>query len=113
VKVVAIGLGLTLGVTALLVVVWGRVALVPGVLMGLLATAIQWAATRRLRRDFHGATPEFLRAMGTGMALRMLGVVLMLVVIVADRGRFPPLPTALGFLGVVVPLLFLEVRLVR
>jgi hypothetical protein len=100
-------------VTALLVVVWGRVALVPGVLMGLLATAIQWAATRRLRRDFHGATPEFLRAMGTGMALRMLGVVLMLVVIVADRGRFPPLPTALGFLGVVVPLLFLEVRLVR
>ena len=113
-KVVALGLGLTLLVTAALVAVWGRAAaLVPGVAMGLLGTLIQWAATRRLRRNYDGSTPDFFRAIGAGMALRMAGVLLMLLAIVADRGVFPPLPTALGFLGVVIPLLFLEVRLVR
>jgi hypothetical protein len=112
-KVIAIGLGLTLGVTALLVVAWGRAALVPGVSMGLLATAIQWTATRQLRREFHGSTPDFFKAVGAGMALRMAGVLLMLAAIVLDRGRFTPLPTALGFLGVIIPLLFVEVRLVR
>lgn len=112
-KVVAIGLGLTLLVTVLLVAVWGRVALVPGALMGFLATVVQWAATRRLRREYHGSTPDFLKAVGAGMALRMMGVLLMLAAIVLDRGLFAPLPTAFGFLGVLVPLLFLEVRLVR
>ena len=112
-KVVAIGLSLTLGVTALLVAVWGKVALVPGVAMGFLATALQWEATRRLRREYHGSTPEFFKAVGAGMALRMAGVLLMLAAIVLDRSLFVPLPTAFGFLGVVVPLLFLEVRLVR
>ena len=38
---------------------------------------------------------------------------LVVVAIVVDRGRFPPLPTAFGFLGVLIPLLFLEVRFVR
>lgn len=113
-KVVAIGLGLTLLVTALLVAAWGReAALVPGALMGVLATLIQWSATRRLRRNYDGSTPDFFRAIGAGMALRMAGVLLMLLAIVVDRGVFAPLPTALGFLGVVIPLLFLEVRLVR
>jgi len=113
VKVLAIGLVLTLVVTSALVATWGREALLPGVVMGVLATSLQWEATRRLRRDFLGATPEFLRAMGAGMVLRLLGVLLMLGAIVADRERFPPLPTALGFLGVVIPLLYMEVRLVR
>jgi hypothetical protein len=113
VKVVAIGLGLTLAVTALLVSAWGRVALAPGVLMGLLATAIQWEATRRLQREYRGSTPEFFKAVGAGMALRMAGVLLMLAAIVLDRALFAPLPTAFGFLGVVIPLLFLEARLVR
>lgn len=113
-KVVAIGLGLTLLVTALLVAAWGReAALVPGALMGVLATLTQWSATRRLRRNYDGSTPDFFRAIGAGMALRMAGVLLMLLAIVVDRGVFAPLPTALGFLGVVIPLLFLEVRLVR
>jgi hypothetical protein len=39
--------------------------------------------------------------------------VLVLVAVLAERERFPPLPTAFGYLGVVVPLLFLEVRFVR
>jgi hypothetical protein len=37
----------------------------------------------------------------------------LLVAILLDRERFPPLPSAVGFLGVLIPLLFLEVRLAR
>jgi hypothetical protein len=40
-------------------------------------------------------------------------VVLVGVAVTLDPERFPPLPTAFAFLGVLVPLLFLEVRLVR
>jgi hypothetical protein len=36
-----------------------------------------------------------------------------LLAVLADRESFPPLATAFGYLGVVVPLLFLEVRFVR
>jgi hypothetical protein len=47
------------------------------------------------------------------MMLRLGGVVLMGAAVVWDRTLFPPLPTAIGFLGVLIPLLFLEVRFVR
>jgi hypothetical protein len=47
------------------------------------------------------------------MLLRGLGVALVAVAVTLDRSLFPPLPTAFAFLGVLVPLLFLEVRLVR
>jgi hypothetical protein len=40
-------------------------------------------------------------------------VALVAVVVALDQAHFPPLPTAFGFLGVLLPLLFLEVRLVR
>jgi hypothetical protein len=43
----------------------------------------------------------------------LLGVALVAILVTLDPTHFPPLPTALGFLGVLVPLLFLEVRLVR
>jgi hypothetical protein len=47
------------------------------------------------------------------MGLRLAGVAALAAAIVIDRTVFPPLPSALGFLGVLVPLLFLEVRWVR
>jgi hypothetical protein len=48
-----------------------------------------------------------------GVALRLTGVVLVFVAIWIRREIFPPLPTALGYLGVVIPLLFSEVRFFR
>ena len=42
-----------------------------------------------------------------------VGIVLMTVAVVAAPALFPALPTALGFLGVLVPLLFMEMRLAR
>ena len=44
------------------------------------------------------------------MGLRMLGVLLVGVVIWLDSARFPALPAAMGYIGVLLPLLFFEAR---
>ena len=111
-------LGLTGGlltalVTAILWRLWGEAAILPAATFGLLATLIQWVAVRALSRSWHGTLTEFYRGFGTGLVLRMGGVLLLLLAIVVDRERFVPLPAALGYLGVVIPLLFLEARFVR
>ncbi len=112
-RTLGIGLALTAAVNSLFWLVWGPEAVVAGLAAGLLAVLIQVVATRRLQRHFRGSNAEFFGAMGTGMALRMAGVVLILLAIVVAPARFAPLPTAFGFLGVLIPLLFLEVRQVR
>ncbi len=106
------GVGLTALVTATLWAIWGAPALVPGISFGLLATGIQVVAVRLLRTggDEFGRT---MARLGMGMGLRLVGVVLFAVAVVVWRGVFPPLPTAFAYLGVVVPLLFLEIRLAR
>lgn len=109
----ALGVALTVLVTAALWGGFGMQAVIPGVTFGLISTVIQLLAIRSLKAGWSGSNQEFLQGVGVGMALRMLGIVLVLVAIVVDRGRFPPLPTAFGFLGVLIPLLFLEVRFVR
>ena len=107
------GLLLTAGVTSALVLGAGRSALLPGVVFGALATVLQMMAVRALRRGMARGTAEFFKGMGIGMALRFGGIVLVLVAVLVDRGRFPPLPTALAYVGVVIPLLLFEVRFVR
>jgi len=92
----------------------GRRAAVAAGVFGLAATVIQVAAvtlaTRPIERDWY---PVFLRRWGAGMALRLLGVVALAVVVSVAGDRFPPLPAALGYVSVVVPLLFFEIRLFR
>ncbi len=112
-KGLGLGIALTLLVSGLLVVGWGRDALVPGLVFGLIATAIQLISVAMVRPVYSGETARLLKRWGYGMVLRGLGVALMVIAVTIDRGLFPPLPTALAFLGVLVPLLFMEVRLVR
>ena len=112
-KGLALGIGLTAVVTALLVLGWGREAFLPGVVFGLIATAIQVISVALVRPVFSGETVVVLKRWGIGMLLRGLGVALVAVAVTIDRALFPPLPTAFAFLGVLVPLLFMEVRLVR
>ncbi len=107
------GLVLMLLVTLGMRQVWGDSALLPGAVFGTIATVIQVIAVRALRHGMQGSTTDFFRGLGLGTVLRVSGVLLFGVAVVADRGHFPPLPTALGYLGVVVPLLFLEARFVR
>lgn len=111
--VAAAGAALTGLVTTVMVIAFGRPALVPAVAFGVLATVIQVVADRMVARRLSGPVGEFGRGYVAGMGLRLVGIVLMTVAIVAAPALFPALPTALGFLGVLVPLLFMEIRLAR
>jgi hypothetical protein len=112
-KSLLLGLGLTVLVSGVLVLGWGQGAWLPGLIFGLVATTIQTVSVALVRPVFNGETVLLLKRWGWGMLLRVLGVALVAVAVTIDRTLFPPLPTAFAFLGVLVPLLFLEVRLVR
>lgn len=112
-RLLAAGLALTAAVTALMALVWGRAALVPGVVFGLGATAIQLAAYALVRPVAGHGFNRLMARWAMGMGLRLLGVALFAAVVLWDRELFPPLPTAFGYLGVLLPLLVMETRLLR
>jgi hypothetical protein len=113
VKSVLLGLALTAVVTAIITFAFGRQALVPGLVFGGLATVIQWVAVMAVRPAMDGPLKLLMKRWGIGMGLRMLGVILFLVAVLVSRDIFPPLPTAIAYLGVLVPLLFTEIRLIK
>jgi len=113
VKPLLLGVLLTLVTSAALGSTLGRDVVPAAVVMGGVATIIEFAATRWLRRAQGGSTTALFQAFGAGMLLRVAGVGLFAGLVLWDRGRFPPLATGLGYLGVLVPLLFLELRLIR
>lgn len=104
------GLVLTLAVGLLGFAFGGSRGVVAAGSFGLLATVIQVVAGRAMRRQAGRAFRDFARAWASGMGLRFLGVLLLGVVIWLDAERFPPVPAAMGYIGVLVPLLFLEAR---
>ena len=108
-----LGLGLTAAVTALLALAWGESAVLPGVAFGLLGTAIQLVSAGLMRGAVRREFKSLVRRWGIGMGLRLGGVVAFGVAVGVRRDLFPPLPTAFGYLGVVVPLLFTEIRFLR
>lgn len=97
----------------MLVLVWGSGALVAAGLFGLLATALQTLARWLVRGVRPAQFEAFACRWAYGMGLRMLGIVLIAVAVSVDPSVFPPLPTAFGFLGVLIPLLFSELQPVR
>ncbi len=112
-RTIATGLVLTLAVSAALRAGFGPGSLLPALTFGLLAPAIQAGAGVAMRGAVELSYAEFLKRYGIGMGLRLGGVMVLMVAIVARREWFDPLPTAFGFLGVLIPLLFLEARLAR
>ena len=107
------GLLLTVAVTGALAAGFGRGAILPGLAFGLLATAIQLAATRWLEGARGKPFSDLVKALGLGMGLRFAGVAVFLGAAVAAPALFPALPTALAYLGVLVPLLLSDLRTVR
>ncbi len=57
--------------------------------------------------------PQFMGRWLGGMAIRFLGAAALLIVAITYRASLPPLPAVLGYLGVLLPLLFLETRFLR
>ncbi|HEU5217903.1 MAG TPA: hypothetical protein VFU23_04550 [Gemmatimonadales bacterium] len=78
-----------------------------------LGIVIQLSAIALIRPVMQAAPRLFIKRWGLGMGLRVLGVVALALAVGLDPTHFPPIPAAIGFLGVVLPLLLFEVRLVR
>lgn len=109
----ALGLGLTATITAVVWVVWGTVAAEAAAGFGLLATVLHSVAVALLKPALRGTTKKLLGRWAAGMGLRLLGVVVFAVLVMTQRELVPPLPAAIGFAGVLLPLLFSEMRLLR
>lgn len=92
---------------------WGPEALVGAVGFGILAVAIQVVAVSELKKAWRGKFPEMLKKFGIGMGLRLAGILVLALVVSRWPGTFFPLPSALGFLGVLIPLLFMELKLAK
>ena len=111
-KVLGVGLALTAvaGGVAFFLYLSPTVA-VTAVIFGLLATKLQYLAGRSQAKVAKDAPfKEFVKGWGMGMGLRLLGVVILAVVCSAWPAQFPAVGAAIGYLGVVIPLLFLETR---
>ena len=93
--------------------VWGTQAAVAAAAFGGLAVAIQLAAIALVKPVRGAPFQRFLARWGAGMGLRLLGVLGIALAAGLDPRHFPPLAAAAGFLGVLLPLLFLEVRVIR
>ncbi len=91
----------------------GPGATVPALLCAAAAAGTQLAAARLARRAIDARFTQFLGAWALGVGLRFSGVVLLAAVTLAAPAHFPPVPSAFAFLGVLLPLLFLELRLTR
>lgn len=108
-----VGLILTGIVSGICYRVWGEPAAIAAAVFGALALVIQLGALALMRPVRGAPFQRFLARWGAGMGLRLLGVLGIALAAGLDPRHFPPLPTAAGFLGVLLPLLFFEVRLIR
>jgi F0F1-type ATP synthase assembly protein I len=105
-----VGLASTILVTAIAALVSGMQGAIGAAGAGVVATGVSLLAVRLIRRTGREATIDRLSVYGIGVVLRMLGVLIIGVLMSLDPARFPALPTALGYLGVILPLLYMETR---
>ena len=108
-----LGLVLSAALAALSYKLWGRQAAIAAAAFGLLATLIQLGAIRLVQPVKSAPISRFLARWGAGMGLRLLGVLAIALAAGLDPRQVPPLAAALGYLGVLLPLLLLEVRVIR
>ncbi len=88
----------------------GLAGLAAALVGGGIATSAQVAAVALLRPGMRASTPEFVRRWASGIALRGASALVMVAVVFATRAALPPLWTALGFLAVLLTLLYAETR---
>jgi hypothetical protein len=107
-----LGLILTAVVGAVSWQLGGEPAAVAALAAGVLATGIETLALRLLVPALVPPFERLVKRWAYGLALRLGGVGLVGMAVVRWPAQFPPLPTALGFVAVLIPLLFGEMRLV-
>jgi hypothetical protein len=101
----------TLVASAAAVGIWGRAALVGAAAFGALATVLQLVAAQLMASTGKPASLDHLTVYVIGVFLRLLGVVLLGVAVSLDRATFSPFGSALGYVGTILPLLYLETKL--
>jgi len=109
VKAQALLVALGAGLIAIVGLVGGRAAAIGG---GVALVAQVWAVAL-LRPGMRAPSPQFMTRWLGGMAIRLLSVGALMVWAVTHRASLPPVPAVLGFLGVLLPLLFLETRFLK
>jgi predicted transporter len=85
----------------------------PAGIGGGVALVAQVWAVALLRPKMGAPTPEFMGRWLGGIAIRFVAAGALMVWAATHRASLPPLPAALGYLGVLLPLLFLETRFLR
>ena len=96
---------LGLGLVVVVVRLGGR----DGAIGGAVAVAAQFAAVALLRPAMRAPQRVFMARWLGGMGVRALA----LVYAVTERAALAPLPASLGFLGVLLPLLFVETEFLK
>jgi hypothetical protein len=105
VLLVALGAGLVLIAS----IAGGKAAAIGGSV----AVIAQVWAVALLKPKMRAPNPQFMARWLGGMGIRLLALGLLLVWSVTHRASLAPVPAALGFVGVLLPLLFLEARFLR
>ena len=85
----------------------------PAGIGGAAALAAQLAAVALLRPAMQAPQPVFMARWLGGMGVRALAAGGVLAFAATHRAALPLLPASLGFLGVLLPLLFLETRFLK
>ena len=88
----------------------GLIGLVAALVGGGIATSAQVASVALLRPGMKAGTREFVRRWASGVAIRGGSAIVLAGVVFATRAQLPPLWTALGFLVVLLTLLYAETR---
>lgn len=103
----------TAGVTLLSGLLWGGAGAKAALLFGAIATLIQLLAHRLVQRLGVPATVDRMKVYAIGVVLRFGGVALIAVAVYLGGEGFSFQGASLGYLGVILPLLYLETRLDR
>ena len=106
-------LGLMFGLGLALVVVAGMMGGKAAGIGGGVALIAQTWAVLLLRPGMRAPNPQFMARWLGGMGIRFLALGVLGAWSVTHRASLPPVPALLGFLGVLLPLLFLETRFLR
>lgn|GEM_PF-521287 len=112
-QLLVVGASVATAVLGLGVWYWGVDAL-PGMgLAAAVALATHLVAAKRLREQWQGPFRELAGAFVLGMVLRLVGAGVVMAAVVMAPAQFAPLPTLGGFVAVLIPLLFMEIRFLK
>ncbi len=84
-----------------------------GLVFGGLGVGVHLVAATILRRSLDRSVNVLAAGYITGMVLRLAGAIGAFVAVTVAPSLFSPLPTLLGYVAVIIPLLFMEIQFLK